>query len=332
MSVIWMALTTACLSAALCGLWIVLARRRGWVDQPGERRSHNVATPRGGGVAIALACATTIIFWPNLIDHDLMIDAWINEKSSVLISLAAICLLGLIDDLRALPAPVKLIGQALALLPMVLSVPVQPAFGSLTLAVSSIIALSLVNIWNFMDGINGIAATQAILVLTATVLGFSTGPATSVYILISAALAGFLPFNFPSAKLFLGDSGSLLVGAAIAAQMLRSGIDVDVLSWSLVACSAFLIDATATLVWRIWHGQNPLRAHREHLYQWAVRCGYSHSAVCLAYATWTTIIVAACWKGREQISVVTVIAVYVAGLLLWLLFRKWFQQQLETDK
>jgi UDP-N-acetylmuramyl pentapeptide phosphotransferase/UDP-N-acetylglucosamine-1-phosphate transferase len=139
-----------------------------------------------------------------------------------------------------------------------------------------------------MDGANGIAATQAALVAFTLALTGRQPSAQLLAIALMASSAGFLPFNLPKASLFMGDVGSHVIGACLAALILWQLQERDIgLFQAFVLVSAFVMDAGLTLARRIIRGRRFWQAHREHLYQMAIRKGYSHSQVCFAYAAWT---------------------------------------------
>jgi UDP-N-acetylmuramyl pentapeptide phosphotransferase/UDP-N-acetylglucosamine-1-phosphate transferase len=179
----------------------------------------------------------------------------------------------------------RLLVQALAA--AVFALAVAGVWGDLLAAMVAFIAvMALTNIWNFMDGINGIAASQATLVAAglALLLGGTWG---WLALALAAACLGFLPFNFPKARVFLGDVGSGALGFALAALLVvtwkRSDIPMPLL---LLPLSAFLVDSGLTLLRRVVRGERWWAAHAQHAYQrWASRLG-NHTPVTLAYAGW----------------------------------------------
>lgn len=266
------------LSALVAGAWRRYALRRQLLDLPDPRRSHRLPTPRGGGVSVALVL--------------LVGSPWLGPHAGEFaLGLAITAGGGLLDDLRPLPALNKLALQCLGAVPLAWAFPVLPdvlgaaAGGLLAWA----IVLVAVNFWNFMDGSNGMAASQALLagLAVAALVGVGT-PAGWLGALLVAACLGFLPFNVPSARLFLGDVGSHALGYAVAAMGLMALASGPLGPWTLLLLpSAFLLDAGCTLAWRLWRRQRVWLAHREHLYQRAIAHGSSHMAVLWAYAAWT---------------------------------------------
>jgi UDP-N-acetylmuramyl pentapeptide phosphotransferase/UDP-N-acetylglucosamine-1-phosphate transferase len=182
-----------------------------------------------------------------------------------------------------------------------------------------------------MDGIDGLATTQAALattcVLAGSLLHAWLDPAWIVFALILVgALLGFLPFNFPRARIFLGDVGSGVLGFAIACLLLRA-IASGGMPWplALLLVSAFLVDAGLTLIKRIGQGSTWWRPHREHLYQWLVRRGMTHSRVTIVYGVWT---LAACVLALAiadlamGMSACIVVAALLSATVLWKCIRK----------
>jgi UDP-N-acetylmuramyl pentapeptide phosphotransferase/UDP-N-acetylglucosamine-1-phosphate transferase len=158
---------------------------------------------------------------------------------------------------------------------------------------AGLLCMVLVNVWNFMDGIDGIAATQAAIVALA--FGFAAGTVTAVLLALAlfAAICGFLPFNLPKARIFLGDVGSGALGYALAwlAALAMASLPERLWLLLLLPLSAFLLDAGLTLSSRVVRGERWWLPHVEHVYQrWARRTG-SHPKVTVAYALWTVLAV-----------------------------------------
>jgi UDP-N-acetylmuramyl pentapeptide phosphotransferase/UDP-N-acetylglucosamine-1-phosphate transferase len=294
------AAAAAALSAALCAAASAYARRRGLLDLPGRRRSHAVPTPRGGGIGI-VGAVLAIALGPRAIAG----DALAATLGAALLAVAAI---GWWDDHRPLSARLRLVvhlGAALAVALGVLGAPHDlPAAAALVL-VALAIAWS-VNLHNFIDGINGLLGLQALAI--ASVLGASAALAGEDVlarwcVVVAAACAGFLPFNLPRARIFLGDVGSgalgLLLGALALLAWRRGVLDGGALLMLLSACA---VDATATLVSRMARGRRWWRPHREHLYQWLVRSGASHDRVALLYLAWTAAVVPLLLAARAALA------------------------------
>lgn len=268
---------------ALAGTWAArrYALHRSLIDHPGERRSHQQATPRGGGlgIVIALLLAFGWLAWT------------LPDKRLPLLAAAAGLLLvagvGWADDHRPLPALPRLLAHALAAALLAAALFVHGESPWLCLG-AGLLAVVLVNVWNFMDGIDALAASQAAIVACGYLLLGTGGAAAWLAAALSASALGFLPFNLPRARVFLGDIGSGALGFAIACVLGLSWARLPESEWGLLLLplAAFGIDASLTLASRILNRDRWWEAHLSHAYQrWARRCG--HSRVAVAYAGWT---------------------------------------------
>lgn len=247
----------ALLSAVLTWAARGYALREQLMDQPGERRSHSVATPRGGGIAIVISLLVTagvaMWIWPAAMPSLLLVS----------LGLVLVAGIGWWDDHRPLPAMRRLMVHFIAA--ALLAALVKVHGGSWLLAVLVLLfTASLINIWNFMDGINGIAASQAVVVALglAPVLPW---PYSLAAVALGLACLGFLPFNFPRARIFMGDVGSGALGYAVAVVLAIASLKTDI-HWILllVPASAFLVDAGFTLLARIISGQRWMEPHTQH--------------------------------------------------------------------
>jgi UDP-N-acetylmuramyl pentapeptide phosphotransferase/UDP-N-acetylglucosamine-1-phosphate transferase len=290
---------TALLSAGLVALAIAYARRRGLLDEPGRRRSHRMPTPRGGGIGIVgamlVALAVLAAWRPSLVDT--------GTAMGLAFGLAVTAAIGWYDDHRPLRAWPRLLAHGIAATGFVVALsgtspPSLPAFGAPVawwMPVVALVMVASINLHNFMDGIDGLLALQALFVFGVfTACGALAGAYAWALscALVASAVAGFLPFNFPRARIFMGDVGSGAVGFVIAALaalgILRGHLDLVA---ALLAVSAFAIDAGLTLFSRIVRGRRWYSAHREHLYQWLVRGGRSHAKVAGLYMAWNLSVV-----------------------------------------
>lgn len=272
---------------AASGTWLArrYALKKQLLDQPGQRRSHTVATPRGGGIAI-VATVLPAIVWLALPG---------GPESFLLKCLAAglalVAGIGWVDDHRSLPAWPRLLVQALAAFLLAWGVH-RSTPGLLAPVLAFVAAMALVNVWNFMDGIDGLAGSQAAIVALAMALLLAGGVWGWVAAGLVAALAGFLPFNFPRARIFLGDVGSGALGFLLAG-LLAAALESGRVAWPLLLLpvSAFLVDAGFTLGMRILRKERWWTPHVQHTYQkWAGR-NLSHVRVTLAYAGFSLVAV-----------------------------------------
>ncbi|MEP6506714.1 MAG: glycosyltransferase family 4 protein [Gemmatimonadales bacterium] len=279
------------LIAAVILSWLLASRVRLYaldrlLDIPNERSSHSAPTPRGGGLAIAFTALGGIVIAAML--------QWIDSNLAIALvgGGALIAAVGWVDDHRSLSALTRFAvqffcaGWAMFWLGGLPSLSIGSAslhLGPAGIALGVIGIVWAINLYNFVDGIDGLAAGEAIstgviggLILLA--MG-QTGLAT-VSLLVAAASAGFLPLNWAPARIFMGDVGSGMLGylfAVLAIASENSGA-VPLLLWVLLL-GAFVFDATVTLCRRIAHGERWYHAHHSHAYQRMVQAGRSHAQV-----------------------------------------------------
>jgi|SRR5690606_29324758 len=305
------------------GTWLAraYALRRNLLDQPGERRSHTVPTPRGGGIAI-IAVVLLALWAPVHGPPDA--GGW-GLQAAFAAGFGLVGLVGLVDDHRPLPPWHRLAVHAGAA--AIFSLALWHG-GAAPLVAAGVFAtiLVLVNVWNFMDGINGIAATQALLVAGGLAAGLSGGWGM-VALGLAAACLGFLPYNFPRARIFMGDVGSGAVGFALAALggVLATTRGVDAGLLLLLPLSAFLVDASLTLARRMLRRERWWTPHVQHAYQAWAR-GSGHVPVTLAYAAWTLGGLMLAWACRDAdtVFILSICAGWYTGAasIWWLLQRR----------
>lgn len=300
----WFTLATVG-SGLLTAAWIGFATRRKLLDLPGARRLHDIPTPRGGGIGIALLAVATFA-WLAMQGAQLQSLEWVAA------GIALFSTLGLFDDVRPLRALPKFAVQLLAGTLLVSAIPAPLALGWLAWPITILACAFTVNLFNFMDGSNGMVALQGFVISLAVACWPGQVQWLSMAgLAMAGACAGFLPFNLPKARVFLGDVGSHAIGAGLFALLLLSWNEsVLGLAECLLFATPVLIDTGYTLVRRARAGRPIWRAHREHLYQYAVRGGNSHLEVCLAYAAWTIISVGLAAIGLS----------FRSDLVMWSLF------------
>jgi UDP-N-acetylmuramyl pentapeptide phosphotransferase/UDP-N-acetylglucosamine-1-phosphate transferase len=293
-------LASFAVSALATRFSIVYAHRRRLIDEPGARRSHAEPTPRGGGIGIViavLACACL----PTAIA-----SAAAPAPIALVLAIVLVAAVGWIDDHRGLSARWRFLAHcvaaALLLSPLMFALsqitdafPGMAPFAWAILGAALLATVWSINLHNFMDGTDGILAVQAIFVFVAlAILCARAGSATHAgeIAVFAAATAGFLPFNFPRARVFMGDVGSGVLGLLVAVAVLwQMQVRQIALASGLVLCSAFVVDASCTLASRMLRGRRWYSAHREHLYQWLARDGGSHARVVAWYLAWNLLIV-----------------------------------------
>jgi Fuc2NAc and GlcNAc transferase len=271
------------LAAVLTGFVRAHALQGGILDVPNERSSHVVPTPRGGGIAIVLVVLPGTILAVTL--------GAIEIASGIALSVggAMVAAIGYWDDRRGLRAlPRFSVHLAASVLIAIALAPLgdQAAGAAATWALVAVLVIGTawsINSFNFMDGIDGIAASQAMFVTCAsaalTFLHGDTGLATLLLISTCACL-GFLLWNWPPAKIFMGDVGSGFLGFWLAAvALLLHAKGMVSLFTSVILSSAFLADATVTLLRRVIAGKRWYEAHRSHAYQHLTQKWRSHAKV-----------------------------------------------------
>ncbi|KTT49852.1 glycosyl transferase [Pseudomonas oryzihabitans] len=293
------------LVAALCGSWLGTAALRryalsgGLLDEPNARSSHQVPTPRGGGLAFVLVFLLGCLVLQKL---------GLLETSSCAVLVGAgllVATLGFVDDHRHVGAGWRLLGHFVAalvallglggygVLPTVLAgMTGLPAW--LVLLLGAFYLVWLLNLYNFMDGIDGIAAVEALTVCLGMALIYEmTGypGLLGAPLLLAAAVGGFLLWNFPPARIFMGDVGSGFLGLILGVLSLQAAMAQLSLFWAwLILLAVFVVDATWTLLRRLSRGKKPYEAHRTHAYQWASRRHGTHRSVTLA-----VLVINLCW-------------------------------------
>lgn len=317
------ALTASCLLTAAVRRY---ALRSDLLDRPNARSSHTVPTPRGGGVAIVVTflAALAVLGALGRMPTDLALGLGAGG--------ALIAAIGFVDDRRGLPARWRFLGHAVAGLWLAWQLgrlPPVPVFGA-TLplgmfgeALALIYVIWSTNLYNFMDGINGIASMQVITVAIAgALLSVLAGQpaALAAGLLLACAVLGFMVWNFPRARIFMGDAGSGFLGFAMAALALWHGHRWPPLFWCwFILNGCFMVDATTTLVRRVRRGERFHEAHRAHAYQHASRLLGSHVPVTCAVGAinllWLLPVAAAVATGQLD-GVAGVLIAYVPLVLL----------------
>ncbi|MGH8158145.1 MAG: MraY family glycosyltransferase [Rhodanobacter sp.] len=303
---------------------ISYAHRRGMLDQPGQRRSHQLPTPRGGGIGIVVAmlvclpgiCWSFPVAWPS------------SVIAGLLGALILVALAGWWDDHRSLPVLPRLAMQLLAVLGFSAAM-LTTGLSAWWLPLLLAGGVWSINLHNFMDGIDGLLAQQVIFVAVG-LAGLAWGAAQPALALAAATLAaatlGFWCYNRPPARIFMGDVGSGSVGLlifAFSAMLWR--IEHDLLWPALLLSSAFVVDASMTLLTRMWCGRRWYTAHREHLYQWLVRRGGTHAGAGVGYLAWNLLVAAPlswlAWS-HLRLALPITMAAYLVAAALWLSLKR----------
>ena len=280
-----MALATGCAGAVGCvATWLVVAltRRFGLFDQPNERSAHTAPTPTAGGLGLVAGfwAGVAVLYGGG---------SWAGEGLGGWLAASALLLLAVIDDwLRPMRPWEKILLLLAAIAAWLAWAPhlqwlAVPGLGQVALGwwgwpLTVAWFFFLCNAFNFMDGIDGLSGLQTLCTALWTGallwgLGSAAGPLAWV---LAAATAGFLVFNLPPARIFMGDVGALFIGFSVAACGIL-GAQAGLPLWCFgMVLAVYIFDVGYTLVRRGLRGENLTRAHRKHLYQRLDRMGWSH--------------------------------------------------------
>lgn len=278
-------------SLACCELIRRIALRRALLDEVNERSLHTVPTPRLGGVAIVVVTVAAALFsWSSS-----------SRELHVLVGVcAAVALLGFRDDLRPISAGLRIALQvaiAIAFLSIVGTPPFLVARGiplglppAVVTALLVLWMVGVLNIYNFMDGMDGLAGSQTVSAAIALAVMLNGPSELSAFaVALAASALGFLAHNFPPARIFMGDAGSTFIGLAFAALAILGMHHSVPITESALALAPFLLEGTFTILRRALRKEKIWMAHRSHLYQRAVQTGLGHREVLLVYVAWLAV-------------------------------------------
>lgn len=338
-------------SALLAWLLTAVLRRyalsRSVLDIPNARSSHTVPTPRGGGVAIVVSFLGGLIALTEFGS-----DAPPTVFWALLGAGAGVALLGFLDDHGHIAARWRLLGHFLAAfwalywlggLPALSFFGLTVNFGLVGYGLAALYLVWLLNLYNFMDGIDGIASIEAVCVCLGGALCFwvvvdkatvlESGALAGLYLplLLAMAAAGFLVWNFPPAKIFMGDAGSGFLGVVLGILSIHASWYDPTLLWCwLILLGVFVVDATLTLFRRLLRGEKVYEAHRSHAYQFATRQYGRHLPVTVAVAglnlLWLLPIAVFVAKGLLSGPIGLLLA-YIPLLCIALRYRAGLQEQ-----
>lgn len=312
-------------SVPCCVIVPRLLTHGGFLDMPGERSSHVRPTPKGGGVGMVLAFAAVAVA------RDVPMHLWLP--------LCALAALSFANDLRGIAPDRRLAAQVLAA-----AVTLGGAWWFGSIAWSGILLLPAVlfvvgttNCFNFMDGINGIAGICGVTALSGLI---AYGVMVDAQLLLPVAaviggVIGFLPFNMPRARLFMGDAGSIFLGFLFAVTICissRSWTEFFVLASFLYP---FYADESVTMAERIWRGESLMQPHRRHLYQFlANELGVAHWKVSAGYGlVQLVVILFAVVAGRQGLWAVLALDLVLLGVWVavhWNVKRRFHRRRREA--
>jgi UDP-N-acetylmuramyl pentapeptide phosphotransferase/UDP-N-acetylglucosamine-1-phosphate transferase len=316
-------LATGLASCAVTGALIPTLRRWKLLDYPNERSSHSVPTPRGGGLALV---GSVLLAWLGLAQ-----GGWVGPAvGGISLGAGLLAAVSWVDDLRGVSPLLRLLAQGAAVaLGMCVLAATQNGLEEWTEPAAVLSGLGLlwvwwINLFNFMDGIDGLAAGEAaaiaVGVLFFAVLGI--GADTEAALLAAAvagAAIGFLVWNWSPARIFLGDVGSAPLGYLLGFLLLDLALR-GFWKVALILPLYFLADATITLIRRLLRGERVWQAHREHYYQRAVQGGLDHATVVRCVIAADVLLIGCGWaaeNGQSALPLAASLAI-VAILLVTL--------------
>lgn len=251
------------------GAYAVLKRFQ-VLDNPNIRSNHTTPTPRGGGLGFVFAIAAMLLV--------------LQAPAPLLFAFIALSAVSFIDDLRYLHAGYRFAAQIAAICLLLATQHMLPGLlpATIELPLVALAWLWFINLFNFMDGSDGLAASEAVAIAAGIICLLLPGEYASFLSqyawIIAAAVLGFLPWNWHKAKIFMGDAGSIPLGFLIGYLLIHLA-SMGYLAAALILPAVFLIDATSTLIMRLMRGERIWQAHSSHAYQTAIRAGLSHDAV-----------------------------------------------------
>ncbi len=306
----WLAAAAVALAAAVCStaiLRVLLATGLAWrlaTDIPNDRSMHTRPTPRVGGWGIVPVCVVAMV--------------WLAPRMWLIaVAAAALAALSQLDDRRGLPARVRFAAHLAAVVALIVAYPATAPWW--LLAGVGFVMVWLTNLYNFMDGADGLAGGMALFGFSAYAVAALAGVQPSPDLIVAGAAVagaalGFLQLNFHPAKLFLGDAGSIPLGFMAGALGYWGWRDAVWPIWfPAMVFAPFIADASVTLLRRLLRGEKFWQAHREHYYQRMVRSGVGHGRTAFYWYLIMLIgIIVALWAlGRP-------------ALQQWLAFFAWY--------
>lgn len=288
-----------------------LALRRHWLDIPNERSSHSAPTPGGAGLCLAVVflLASAYLFVAGVLSSEIM---WLCGLSLIM------AMTGWFDDRYCLSRRIRAVIYLVAAVLFVNGVTEHVA--AWWLIALALLIFAFVNAFNFMDGIDGIAASQ-VLFYAVAFLFMSTGTINAdfqlVLFFVATLAAAFLLWNWSPARLFLGDSGSLFFGFLLAAiSVFADELSVLSLFSSAILLATFVADSSVTMLCRLLNGERIQDAHRSHLYQLLAKHWGSHARVVILYAAVNiTVLLPVALISEAQASWATILFVATYAIL-----------------
>jgi UDP-N-acetylmuramyl pentapeptide phosphotransferase/UDP-N-acetylglucosamine-1-phosphate transferase len=298
------------------------------LDHPNERSLHDRPVPRGGGLAIIIAiivCGTVAaLFYPERV------------LAGITLGILMVAAVSFLDDRYSVPPLYRLVAHVLAAAVILyggfslqkLEIPGASWHWPYAAGVASsaLFIVWMINLYNFMDGMDGFAGGMTLFGFGAfAAMGWMTGHDLffTINLIVAAAATGFLVFNFPPARIFMGDIGSSTLGLLAASLSLWGARDGVFPFWvAVLVFSPFIADATVTLLRRLWRHEKIWQAHKTHFYQKLVQAGWGHrKTVLLEYAIMFGCGISALWSMRASDEIQ--LAILIAWILFYFAFFFW---------
>ncbi len=289
-------LSTFLISFILTYLYREVAKKRSLLAHINSRSSHTIPTVTGGGVAFVISFYVALIY---LYFND-MVD---NSLFFALLSGVLLAITGFIDDLKELSIEIRLASQIISVLLAFYFLDIFDKYSIAVLLFIYVASIWLINLYNFLDGIDGYAASEAIFALFGAYLIYHN----QLFLILIFSIGGFLIFNWHKASIFMGDTGSTFLGFIFVVFILNHLDTIsDFIIWYILL-GLFIFDATYTIIRRLINRENFSQAHKKHLFQRLNQMGNSHSRVVL------------CAMGLNLISLI-VLLLFKDSIFLYFIF------------
>ncbi|MGF6708174.1 MraY family glycosyltransferase [Pseudomonas frederiksbergensis] len=286
MSYGWLILIVSAATFILTAALRRYALSRSLIDIPNARSSHSVPTPRGGGIAIVVTFLATLCL---LFVSDLISGAFFLAGAG---AGSLVAIVGFLDDHGHIAARWRLLGHFTAAIwvlywlegiPSVSALGHEFNLGWIGCFFAVLYLVWMLNLYNFMDGIDGIASVEAVTACIGACALYWMSDANDLIwppLLLAASVVGFLAWNFPPARIFMGDAGSGFLGVTLGVLSLQAAWTSFDFFWGwIILLGVFIVDATFTLFRRLLRGEKVYEAHRSHAYQFASRLYRKHLPV-----------------------------------------------------
>ncbi len=306
---------------SICITYIIrfYAKRKAILDIPNERSSHTLPTPRGGGLGIIILFILSLFYFYDSIDIGLFY---------ALLCVIPIAVISFVDDIFTLSSTLRVSVQSISAIGAIyllggvnhIDFLIFDLDGWWLNILAFMTIIWLTNLYNFLDGIDGYASSQAVMVGLGLFIFFQN-PLGLVIVSISL---GFLMFNWHKASIFMGDVGSASLGFIFAVLIFYDTSSGNILIW-MILLSLFWIDASVTLVRRYINGEKITQAHRKHAYQRLVQSGWSHSLVVLSSILFNLIFLISIYfvPSLWILFIINIISVFI--IIRWIDTQKGFE-------